>query len=276
MSSGIESSNKTGISRDGSNANRPKPLQAFDLSGRTALITGGSSGLGEAIALALAFAGASVILVARRETQLKNSCENLTAQGLTARYCVGDLSTQEGIEQTIAQLPGFGPIDILVNAAGVNLREPFGQVSPASWQTQLHVHLTAPMFLTQALAPAMAHQKWGRIINIASLQSYRAFDNSSPYGAAKGGVVQLTRAIAQAWGKDGITCNAIGPGFFPTALTAAVFNNPELVIKNAQQTCLGRNGELRDIDGLSVFLASDASAFITGQTIMLDGGFTAK
>jgi NAD(P)-dependent dehydrogenase (short-subunit alcohol dehydrogenase family) len=276
MSTDIGSGTHTGAPPEGSSASWPKPLQAFDLKGRTALITGGSSGLGEAIALALAFAGASVVLVARREAQLKTSCASFTAQGLNARYCVGDLSTQEGIEQTIAQLPSFGHIDILVNSAGVNLREPFGQVSPASWQTQLHVHLTAPMFLTQALAPAMAKQKWGRIINIASLQSYRAFDNSSPYGAAKGGVVQLTRAIAQAWGKEGITCNAIGPGFFPTALTAAVFNNPELAAKNAQQTCLGRNGELHDIDGLSVFLASNASSFITGQTIMLDGGFTAK
>lgn len=258
------------------NADGAKTFRAFDLQGRTAIVTGGSSGLGEAIALALALAGAKVVLVARREAPLKTACESFASQGLNARYCVGDLSSAEGIEQTIQQLPSFGHIDILVNAAGVNLREPFGQVSAASWQTQLHVHLTAPMFLTQALAPAMAQQKWGRIINIASLQSYRAFDNSSPYGAAKGGVVQLTRAIAQAWGKDGITCNAIGPGFFPTALTAAMFNNPELAAKNAQQTCLGRNGELNDIHGLAMFLASDASAYVTGQTIMLDGGFTAK
>jgi NAD(P)-dependent dehydrogenase (short-subunit alcohol dehydrogenase family) len=167
-------------------------------------------------------------------------------------------------------------VDILVNAAGVNLREPFQTVTPAAWKTQIHLHLSAPFFLTQALAPKMAERGWGRIINIASLQSYRAFGNSAPYGAGKGGVVQLTRAIAQEWSSKGITCNAIGPGFFPTQLTAPVFANPAAALKNADQTCIGRNGELTDLYGLSVFLASDASSYITGQTIMIDGGFTAK
>ena len=122
----------------------------------------------------------------------------------------------------------------------------------------------------------MSERNWGRIINIASLQSYRAFANSAPYGAGKGGIVQLTRAIAQEWGAKGITCNALGPGFFPTALTASVFNDPILAKKNSDQTCLGRNGDLTDLYGASVFLASDASAYITGQTLMVDGGFTAK
>jgi NAD(P)-dependent dehydrogenase (short-subunit alcohol dehydrogenase family) len=122
----------------------------------------------------------------------------------------------------------------------------------------------------------MAARGWGRIINIASLQSYRAFANSAPYGAGKGGIVQLTKAIAQEWSPKGITCNAIGPGFFPTQLTAPVFADPALAQKNAMQTCIGRNGELTDLYGLSVFLASDASSYITGQTIMIDGGFTAK
>ncbi|MBU2286661.1 MAG: SDR family oxidoreductase, partial [Gammaproteobacteria bacterium] len=169
-----------------------------------------------------------------------------------------------------------GGIDILVNAAGVNLRQPFEEVTPKAWQTQLDLHLSAPFFLTQALAPGMQASGWGRIINIASLQSYRAFANSSPYGAAKGGVLQLTRAIAERWSRHGITCNAIGPGFFPTALTAAVFDNPELAAKNAAQTAIGRNGELADLHGATIFLASDASAYITGQTLMVDGGYTAR
>ena len=167
-------------------------------------------------------------------------------------------------------------VDILVNAAGINLRQPFGEVTPQAWQAQLALHLSAPFFLTQTLAPGMAARGWGRIINIASLQSYRAFDNGAPYGAGKGGIVQLTRAIAQAWGRQGITCNAIGPGFFPTALTAPVFADAALSERHAQQTCLGRNGALEDLQGVTVFLASHASAYITGQTLMVDGGYTAR
>jgi gluconate 5-dehydrogenase len=150
------------------------------------------------------------------------------------------------------------------------------EVSQESWSRQIHLQLSAPFFLTQALAPQMKKNQWGRIINIASLQSYRAFPNSTPYGAAKGGILQLTRAIAQEWSKFGITCNAIGPGFFPTALTAPVFNDTELVKMHANRTAIGRNGEMSDISGLAIFLASDASAYITGQTIMLDGGYTAS
>jgi gluconate 5-dehydrogenase len=122
----------------------------------------------------------------------------------------------------------------------------------------------------------MKARGWGRILNIASLQSFRAFANSAPYGAGKGGVVQLTRAIAQAWGPHGITCNAIGPGFFPTALTAPVFADAELAARHAAQTCIGRNGRLEDLAGATVFLCSDASAYVTGQTLMVDGGYTAK
>ena len=150
------------------------------------------------------------------------------------------------------------------------------EVSPTNWATQINLHLSAPFFLTQALAPGMARRGWGRIINIASLQSFRAFADSAPYGAGKGGVVQLTRAIAQEWSGRGVTCNAVGPGFFPTALTRPVFDNPELAGRNAAQTCIGRNGTLEDLYGCTVFLASEASAYITGQVIMIDGGFTAR
>ena len=136
--------------------------------------------------------------------------------------------------------------------------------------------VAAPFFLTQALAPGMRERGWGRILNVASLQSYRAFADSAPYGAAKAAVVQLTRAIAQQWSAFGITCNAIGPGFFPTSLTAPVFGDPELAGRHAAQTCIGRNGRLEDLFGATVFFASDASAYITGQTLMIDGGYTAR
>lgn len=248
----------------------------FDLGGRTALVTGGSSGLGEAMAQALGLAGARVVLMARSVDRLAQSAQRLQALGVDAQTVACDLATPEAAQQGARDALLLGPVDILVNAAGVNLREPFAEVTVESWQTQIHLHLSAPFFLTQALAPGMKARGWGRIVNIASLQSYRAFANSAPYGAGKGGIVQLTRAIAVEWGPHGVTCNAIGPGFFPTALTAPVFGNSELVARHAAQTCLGRNGELRDVNGLTVFLASDASAYVTGQTIMLDGGYTAK
>jgi NAD(P)-dependent dehydrogenase (short-subunit alcohol dehydrogenase family) len=249
----------------------------FDLSGRTALVTGGNSGIGEAMALALGRAGARLVLVARREKELAEAAVRMRGAGMAADYLACDLCEPEAIFSCAnTAMEKFGPVDILVNAAGINLRQPFLEVTPQAWQQQISLHLGAPFFLTQALAPAMRERGWGRIINIASLQSSRALPNGAPYGAAKGGVVQLTRAIAQEWSRHGITCNAIGPGFFHTPLTAAVFEDPELSARHAAQTCIGRNGELSDLDGITLFFASDASAYVTGQTLMVDGGYTAK
>ena len=144
------------------------------------------------------------------------------------------------------------------------------------WDVTLALNLTAPFFLSQALVPAMQARGWGRIVNFASLQTTRAFPGGIAYGTTKAGVAQMTRAMAEAWSASGITANAIGPGFFPTELTAAVFDDPERAARNAAQTCIGRNGRLEDIDGPLVFLCSDASAYVTGQVLMVDGGFTAK
>jgi len=252
------------------------PATLFKLDGRHALVTGGNSGIGLAMARALGLAGARITLVARRSEPLSTAVRNLQDDGIDAAFEPCDLIDVEALRATAARASARGPVDILINAAGVNLREPFMQVSVRSWDEQLAIHLRAPFFLTQALAPAMAQRKWGRIINIASLQSGRAFANSAPYGAGKGGILQLTRAIAQEWSPQGITCNAIGPGFFPTALTAPVFNDPEVAARNALQTAIGRNGQLEDLYGAVIFLASDASSYITGQTLYVDGGFTAK
>ena len=256
----------------------PTPIAAlFDLSGRRAVVTGGNAGIGLAMARALGRAGAQLLLLARRPAELAQAVAELSAEGITAQGLTADLSEVDALGATATEAERrLDGVDILVNAAGVNLRQPFADVTPQAWQTQIALHLTAPFFLTQALAPGMAARGWGRIINIASLQSYRAFANSAPYGAGKGGVVQLTRAIAQEWSGRGVTGNAIGPGFFPTALTAAVFDNAELAARHAAQTCAGRNGRLEDLYGATVFLASEASAYITGQTLMVDGGYTAK
>jgi gluconate 5-dehydrogenase len=249
----------------------------FDLRGRRALVTGGSSGIGEAMARALGLAGAQVLLVARREAELTAAAARLGADAIEAQWLAADLTDVEALRAMARNAEQrLGGVDILVNAAGTNLRQAFGDVTPEAWQQQIALHLTAPFFLTQALAPGMKARGHGRILNIASLQSQRAFADSAPYGAGKGGIVQLTRAIAQAWSPHGITCNAIGPGFFPTPLTAAVFARAELAERHAAQTCIGRNGRLDDLHGATVFLASDASAYVTGQTLMVDGGYTAK
>lgn len=247
----------------------------FSLKGRRAVVTGGNAGIGEAMAQALGAAGASLCLVARRESALQVAAARMQAQGIDCQILALDLSRTEALPEAgkrIAEVAG--PVDILVNAAGINLREPFGNVTPDSWNQQIALHLAAPFFLTQALAPGMAERGYGRVVNIASLQSQRAFANSAPYGAGKGGIVQLTRAIAQAWSAKGVTCNAIGPGFFPTDLTAPVFADPALSAMHAARTAIGRNGRLEDLHGAVVFLAGPSSAYITGQTLMVDGGYT--
>lgn len=250
---------------------------AFNLDGRIALVTGASSGIGQRMAKTLSRGGAKVVLVGRNADRLNDAVGEIIDSGGKATGVQADLGDRTAIEGLYTDASAaFGAPTILVNAAGINLREPWNTVSMESWERTLHLNLTVPFFLARACVPAMIGQGYGRIINIASLQSYRAFADSMPYGASKGGVVQLTRAMAEAWSKDGITANAIAPGFFPTALTAAVFNDPAKAGHNAAMTAVGRNGEMSDLDGITVFLAAPASAYITGQTIPVDGGFTAK
>lgn len=249
----------------------------FDLSGRVALVTGGSSGLGRRMGEALARAGAVVVLVARRAPQLAEAVDAIKAAGGKAAGVTRDLVDPAAMDELVREAGGaFGAPDILVNAAGVNLREAPEAITPESWQRTLTLNLSIPFFLARACVPGMKCKGGGRILNIASLQSQRAFAGGMAYGASKGGIAQLTRAMAEAWSRDGITANAVAPGFFPTELTAPVFADEARAAQLAAQTAIGRNGRLEDIDGITVFLASPASAYITGQVIFVDGGFTAK
>lgn len=249
----------------------------FDLSGRIACVTGASSGIGRRLATALAEAGATVVGVARRQDQLDAWLAETEPAGARGFACVADLADLAAIEDTAARIAKLGGApDILVNAAGINTRQAADAVTAEGWQRTLDLNLSAPFFLAQALVPAMRTKGWGRIINFASLQSERAFTGGVAYGTSKGGVVQMTRAMAEAWSRDGITCNALAPGFFPTELTAAVFDDAARAERNAAQTCIGRNGVLDDLVGPAVFLASPASDYVTGQTLFVDGGFTAK
>jgi gluconate 5-dehydrogenase len=250
-------------------------LRLFDLSGRTALVTGASAGIGRAIAEALAGAGARVVLVARRAGQLEEAAAALRAAGAEAAALPADLSRRDEVARLAATQP-LGAPAILVNAAGINPRKPADAIDPADWDATIEVNLTAPFLLARALVPGMRAQRWGRIINVASLQSVRAFPDGIAYGASKGGIVQLTRAMAEAWARDGITANAIAPGFFPTALTAPLFADHATAERLAAQTMVGRNGRLADLHGAAVFLASEASAYVAGQTLFVDGGFSAR
>lgn len=246
----------------------------FDVAGRIVCVTGASSGLGRAAATTLAQAGARVVGVARRADVLQ--AWQAEAGGETAAV-TADLGQRDQIAPIAAAVAEpFGPPEILINAAGINTRQNADDVTPEGWDQTLELNLSAPFFLAQALVPAMKSNGWGRIINFASLQSRRAFANGISYGASKGGVEQMTRAMAEAWSPHGITANAVAPGFFKTELTAPVFAKPELAQKLADQTCMARNGTVDDMNGPLMFFCGRASDYVTGQVMFVDGGFTAK
>ena len=250
-------------------------LSDFSLENKVALITGGTSGLGKMMALALAKAGAFVWIASSRDNA-DETLQEIKQQGSNGSFVQVDVTSSEGLEKIVSQiLKESNRIDILVNAAGINLRTSAEELTLNEWQKTIDINLTAPFYLSQLVADTMKKNNWGRIINIASLQSLRAFDNSIPYGASKGGVMQLTRALAQAYSKDGILVNAIAPGFFRTNLTESLFQDPDKLEALANKTMMGRNGEEKDIFGISVFLCSDANSYVTGQTVFLDGGFSA-
>lgn len=246
----------------------------FSVFGRVAVVTGASGGLGRAIATGLAQRGAKVVGIARRADVLEQW--RAEAGGETAAIAA-DMTAPDAIADLAEQVAEpFGAPDILINAAGINTRQAADDVTLEGWRVTLDLNLAAPFFLAQALVPAMRDRGWGRIVNFASLQSFRAFPGGLAYGASKGGVAQMTRAMAEAWSRDGITANALAPGFFPTDLTAPVFDDPERAARNAAQTCMNRNGTMEDILGPALFLCSPASDYVTGQILSVDGGFTAR
>ncbi len=248
----------------------------FSLSGRVAVVTGASSGIGRTMAETLAEAGAAVVLVARHPERLEAVAAAIRARGGQARTQVCDVGDRVALERLAHAAPAhFGAPDILVSAAGVNPRPPVEDITPAMWDEVMAVNLDAPFFLAQRLAPAMRARRWGRIVNISSQQAIRAFNNSGAYGVSKGGISAMTRALAEAWSRDGVTCNAIAPGYVPTGMTTAVFDGGEREGWAASLTLAGRNGTLEDLRGITVFLASRASDYVTGQTIFVDGGMCA-
>jgi NAD(P)-dependent dehydrogenase (short-subunit alcohol dehydrogenase family) len=246
----------------------------FSLDGRVALVTGGSSGIGRAIATALARAGAQVVLIARREPELRDTITELESHGRPAAYVMADLADRDQVRRAAQEaVVPFGEPDILVNCAGINLRPPMDELDEPVWDRTMAVNLDAPYLLGQRFGPGMAGRGHGRIINIASQQSFRAFSNSGAYGASKGGLVALTRSQAEAWSSRGVCVNALVPGFVATPLVTHIPVERQGAM--AERTLIGRNGLPADFAGAAVFLASAASAYVTGQAIFVDGGFSA-
>jgi gluconate 5-dehydrogenase len=249
--------------------------ELFSLDGRVALVTGGSSGIGRGVAEALARAGARVVIVARREAELAKTVAELQALGARAAWVSADLGTRTGVRAAAEEAVGaFGEPDILVNSAGVNLRPPMGEVGDDVWDTTLAVNLEAPFLLGERFGPGMAERGFGRIIHISSQQAHRAFVQSGVYGVSKGGLESLARSQAEAWSPYGVTSNTLVPGFVMTPLNARLSADPERVAALAARTMVGRNGLAEDFAGAAVFLASRASAYVTGQSLFVDGGLS--
>jgi len=241
-----------------------------------AVVTGGSSGIGAAMAAALAQAGASVVLVARDAGRLDAAAAAMRGSGSgQVAWVSADLADRAEVARAADEAgAAFGPPDILVNCAGINLRPPLGSLTAADWDVTIAVNLTAPFLLGQRFGPPMADRGWGRIVNVTSQQAARAFGNSGGYGASKGGLAALTRSQSEAWAPAGVCCNSVCPGFVPTRLNAHVARDPERSAAMAARTMTGRNGAPEDFAGVAVFLASPASDYVTGQTLYVDGGFS--
>ena len=250
--------------------------EGFGLRGRTALVTGGSSGIGRSMAVALGRAGARIILVARRPEPMAEVLDDLAGHGAEGYAISADLADRTALTALVGQIRSeYGDPDVLVNSAAVNRRPPLEQLTEQDWDVTLTANLTAPFLLGQAFGPRMAARGWGRIINVASQQAFRAYGNSGAYGVSKAGLVALTRSQAEAWSPRGVCCNAIAPGVVHTPLTEPVFADPAKVAAHAARTMIGRNGVPEDFGACAVFLASDAAGAVTGQTLFVDGGYSA-
>ncbi len=248
-------------------------LSLFDLTGKTALITGSSRGLGRAMAEGLAGAGARVILNGTNAQRLEEAAVAMRAAGhdvLTARF---DVSNEDEVKAVFAQFDAEGvAVDILVNNSGIQFRKPMLELETADWQRVIDVNLTAAFVVGREAAKRMADRGYGKIINIGSLTSELARATVAPYTVSKGGIKMLTKAMAAEWGEKGIQSNAIGPGYMLTDMNEALINNPDFDAWVKARTPMRRWGKPEELAGTAIFLASDASNYVSGQIIYADGG----
>ncbi len=247
----------------------------FSLSGRVAVVTGGSSGIGQGIAQALAAAGAQVVVIARDEDRLQETTEAISRAGGEAGWVATDLGSRSGVRAAAEEAVGhFGEPDIVVSSAGVNIRPPLDELTDEAWDQTMRLNLEAPFVLGQRFGPRMAERGFGRLIQISSQQAHRAFVNSGAYGVSKGGLEALARSQAEAWSARGVTSNVLVPGFVPTRLNTRIADDPVAAAAMTERTMSARMGRPEDFAGVAVLLASAASSYITGQSIFVDGGMS--
>ena len=249
-------------------------MSLFDLTGHTALLTGASRGLGQYFGRALARAGADLIVTSRKKADLEPFVAEIKALGRKATAVELDVRDEKSIEAMAAEVAQIGQVHILVNNAGCNVRKPALDVTWDDWNLVLDTNLRGSFFVAQKIARHMARDGYGRIINIGSVTSVFGYAGLAPYGASRGGVRQLTMSLADDWGRHGITVNCLAPGWFKTAQNAVLYENKEWVEYLVDRIPLKRPGAPDDLDGPIVFLASEASRYITGQTLLVDGGIS--
>jgi NAD(P)-dependent dehydrogenase (short-subunit alcohol dehydrogenase family) len=257
--------------------------QLFRLDNKIAIVTGGSTGIGRAMAWALGMQGARVVLVARTREALVETVAAFAKDGIETKAVVADLGDFDQRNRSIDEIKALcktawnASPDILINNAANNIRKPMPDLTDEDIRATLALNLEAPLALIRAFAPAMAERGWGRIVNMGSQQSFRAFNNSGAYGISKGAMTSLTRSTAEHYTKFGVTCNMIAPGFVVTQLTEKlVAAQPEFAARHAAASFIGRNGAPADFCGAAVFLCSNASAYVSGTTVFVDGGYNAK
>jgi NAD(P)-dependent dehydrogenase (short-subunit alcohol dehydrogenase family) len=247
----------------------------FDLTGRVAIVTGASRGLGQTFARALAQAGADLVITSRSIETLRTFQEDIERTGRRALALELDVRDEGSIRHMVDEALGaFGHVDVLVNNAGCNVRKRAAEVTWADWNLVLDTNLRGAFFVAQAVASHMIPRRYGRIINIGSVTSVFGYAGLAPYGASRGGIKQLTMSLADDWGPHGITVNCLAPGWFRTAQNAVMYEDTEWLSYLVDRIPLKRPGTPEDLEGAVVFLASDASAYITGQTLLVDGGIS--